>query len=123
MLTCRLDLRVEVEDDTSELGVVSEISHRSVATGNEDTREALQLLVGDRSEGAGVVQIVLNLHLLDELGLLWRVQVVLETNKSMVEKMMWLLTLFFSHHIPRNARGRDFESGSMLGCLPSGDAN
>jgi hypothetical protein len=82
MLTCRLDLRVEVEDDTSELGVVSEISHRSVATGNEDTREALQLLVGDRSEGAGVVQIVLDLHFLDELGLLWRMQVVLETGEK-----------------------------------------
>lgn len=66
-LTCRLDLGMEVKQNSTEFRISTEIGERSVSTGNEDALERLELVIGDSVEWAWVHQVVLELHLLDQL--------------------------------------------------------
>jgi hypothetical protein len=56
---------MEVQKNSPQLGIVTEVGHRGVSSRNEDTGEGVQLLVGNRAEGTGVREVVLDLHLLD----------------------------------------------------------
>jgi hypothetical protein len=61
---------VEVQKNAPQLGIITEVGHRGVSSRNEDTGEGVQLLVGNRAEGTRVREVVLDLHLLDQLGFL-----------------------------------------------------
>jgi hypothetical protein len=69
LVTCRLDLGMEVKQNPTELWISTEIGEGSMSTRDEDALERLELVVGDGIEWPRMHQVVLELHLLDQLRL------------------------------------------------------
>jgi hypothetical protein len=65
--TGRLGIVVEMPEDASKIRIVAKVPKRSMSARDEYTGKRREFLIRDAREWTGIVEIILALHLLDEL--------------------------------------------------------